>query len=78
MASEQQTTDEITIRIPFEVHDKLKQRAQETGFPSVSHYISYILRQVVSKLDTPEKERPINAGDEEKVKEQLRSLGYLQ
>lgn len=67
------------INIPKELAGKLSKRAKETGFSSLSSYVTYVLRQVVSNLEAEEKakSKAYSEKDEKKVKEKLRQLGYL-
>ena len=70
--------DSTQISIPKPLAEKLKKRMEGTDFESLSEYISYILRQVISKVEAEEKERKVfSKEEEEKVKERLRNLGYI-
>ncbi len=71
--------NEVTILIPKELAEKLGKRAESAEFDSLSTYVTYILRQVASRIETDEKtkNKTITKGDEEKIKEKLRSMGYL-
>ena len=72
--------DEVTISIPKDLAEKLRKRAESAEFNSLSTYITYILRQVASRIETDEKadSKTTTKEDEEKIKETLRSLGYLE
>jgi Arc/MetJ-type ribon-helix-helix transcriptional regulator len=74
-------TNITTISIPKPLAEKIKVRIEGTGFNSVSSYVTYVLRQVLSKVESEEQpNKPKEAfteEDERKVKERLRSLGYL-
>jgi len=65
--------------MPAELAEKLTKRAKSTGFKSLSSYIIYVLRQVLSNIETGEKPKKdsITKEGEKKVKEKLRKLGYL-
>ena len=65
-----------TISIPKPLAEKIKKRIEGTGFNSVSSYVTYVLRQVLSNVEKNEKE-PFSEEDERKIKERLRSLGYI-
>ena len=65
-----------TISIPKVLADKIKQRIEGTGFNSVSSYVTYVLRQVLSSVEGKQKEA-FSEEDERKIKERLRSLGYI-
>ncbi len=64
-----------TISIPTPLAEKIRKRIEGTGFHSLSSYVTYVLREVLS--GTEEEEEAFSKEDEEKVKERLRALGYL-
>jgi len=66
-----------TISIPTQLAEKIKKRIHGTGFTSISSYVTYVLREVVSSTDDQDKKEAFSKEDEEKVKERLRALGYL-
>ena len=69
-----------TISIPKPLAEKIKKRIKGTGFNSVSSYVTYVMRQVLSSIEEKEKNEEKEAfskEDEEKVKARLRSLGYI-
>lgn len=71
--------DFTTISIPTPLAEKLKKRKEGTGFGSLSSYVTYILRQVVSgiEMDEQKQREAFTEEDEKKVKDRLRGLGYL-
>lgn len=66
-----------TISIPKVLADKVRKRCEGTGFNSVSSYVTYVLRQVLSNVEEKESKEAFSEEDEKKVKARLRSLGYL-
>jgi len=76
MAKEKEEKKFTTISIPTKLAEKIKRRIQGTGFHSLSSYTTYVLREVISGIEEEEDEG-FTKEDEEKVKERLRSLGYL-
>ena len=67
-----------TVSIPKPLAKKIKKRMEGTGFNSISSYVTYVLRQVISSIEEEEKQQEsFSKEDEEKVKERLRALGYL-
>ncbi|MFQ6051851.1 MAG: CopG family transcriptional regulator [Candidatus Hydrothermarchaeota archaeon] len=64
-----------TVSIPTPLFEKIKKRIEGTGFTSVSSYVTYVLREIVAEEE--EEEEPFTEEDEERVKERLRALGYL-
>ncbi len=67
------------ISIPAPLAEKIKARCAGTGFNSVSEYAAYVLREVIASAGEEEKEpqKENSKSDEEKVKQRLRNLGYL-
>jgi len=66
-----------TVSIPKPLAKKIKKRMEGTGFNSMSSYVTYVLRQVISSMEEEEQTEEFSEEDEEKVKERLRALGYL-
>jgi Arc/MetJ-type ribon-helix-helix transcriptional regulator len=69
-------TKYTTVSLPKPLVQKIKERIEGTGFNSVSSYVTYVLREVIANMDD-EEEEAFSEEDEEKVKERLRALGYL-
>ena len=73
----------MKVEIPDEIAAKIKKRVEATDeFSSVEEYVNHILKQVVERLEKEQQEEkeeePVfSEEDEEKVKDRLRSLGYL-
>ena len=72
----------MKVEIPDEIVEKLKKRVDSTDeFDSIEKYVNYILKQVTERLENEKQEKdeePVfSEEDEEKVKDRLRSLGYL-
>ena len=63
-----------SVSIPTFLFDKEKEKSEKSGFPSVSAYVGYILREILS--EKPENDTLANQ-DAEIVKQRLRSLGYI-
>ncbi len=64
-----------TVSIPTPLFTKIAERIRDTGFTSVSSYVTYVLREIVT--EEPEEEEPFSKEDEERIKDRLRALGYL-
>ncbi|MFX0096366.1 MAG: CopG family transcriptional regulator [Candidatus Hodarchaeota archaeon] len=65
----------VSIKIPAQLYERIKKRLNETDFSSVSDYVAYVLREVLASLE--EDYEVFTEEEEKKVKERLRSLGYL-
>ena len=78
MSEEEHKVEYTTVSIPKILADKIKERMKGTGFSSVSSYVTYVLRQVLSSIEEEEKSiRAFTKEEEEKVKQRLRDLGYI-
>ena len=67
-----------TISIPSTLFKKLKTRIKGTGFSSVSSYVIYVMREIITNKDEGSRKRnPFTEEDEKRVKDRLRALGYL-
>ncbi|MGY5852650.1 MAG: CopG family transcriptional regulator [Candidatus Thorarchaeota archaeon] len=67
-----------TVSIPIPLFNKVRKRIEDTGFTSVSSYVTYILRELIASQNGTETERPFSKEDEAKVKARLQALGYLE
>ncbi len=66
----------VTVSIPVELAEKIKKKIEGTGFHSLSSYVTFVLREILINFEASKKET-FNKKDEDKVKERLRSLGYM-
>ena len=78
MSEEEHKVEYTTVSIPKPLVEKIKDRMKGTGFASVSSYVTYVLRQVISSIEEEERsKRAFTKEEEEKVKQRLRDLGYI-
>lgn len=78
MSEEEHRVDYTTVSIPKPLVEKIKERMKGTGFPSVSSYVTYVIRQVISSIEEEEHSKEaFTKEEEEKVKQRLRDLGYI-
>jgi Arc/MetJ-type ribon-helix-helix transcriptional regulator len=67
-----------TVSIPITLFKKIKERIADTGFSSVSEYVTYVLREIFAEEQTEQgKAQAFTPEDEKRVKDRLRALGYL-
>ena len=68
----------VDVKIPATLYKKVKKRIEGTDFKSVSDYVTYVLREVLTDAeDGTAKEPYFSKKDEKKIKDRLRSLGYI-
>ena len=78
MNEEEHKVEYTTVSIPKPLAEKIKERMKGTGFSSVSSYVTYVLRQVLSSIEADERSKQaFTKEEEEKVKQRLRDLGYI-
>jgi len=67
-----------TVSIPVTLWNRIKDLIEDTGFTSVSQFVTYILREVVSSMEK-EKIEDLSISEEERKKiiEKLKKLGYI-
>jgi tetrahydromethanopterin S-methyltransferase subunit G len=67
--------DKVPVYISRELYEKAKKYVEEQGgFESVEELVEFVLGEVLSG---EEGEQVFSEEEEEKVKERLRSLGYI-
>jgi Arc/MetJ-type ribon-helix-helix transcriptional regulator len=65
--------DYTTISIPKKLSKLVKELLIDTGFNSVSSFVTYLLRQILAE----NKGTSLDKKMENKIKERLRNLGYI-
>ena len=78
MSDDEHKVEYTTVSIPKPLVEKVKERMKGTGFSSVSSYVTYVLRQILSSIEEEEhSKQAFTKEEEEKVKQRLRDLGYI-
>ena len=67
-----------TVSIPVTLYRRIRELINGTGFTSVSQFVIYVLREVISSMEE-EKLRGESISEEEKrrIIDRLKRLGYL-
>jgi hypothetical protein len=68
-------TEKKAICVPAEMYERIKERAENSGFASVEEYVGFILSEVLKEEGY--EEAAINPEQEEEIKKRLRALGYM-
>jgi Arc/MetJ-type ribon-helix-helix transcriptional regulator len=63
------------IAIPTTLYKKIEEKIKGTEFPSVASYVAKAMDDSLSKDE--ETKEAFNKEDEEKVKDRLKALGYI-
>ncbi|UCH34998.1 MAG: CopG family transcriptional regulator [Armatimonadota bacterium] len=79
-------SEQVTLKIPRTLYERLKDVIADTGFRSVTEFAVYVLRDLASThaaaagpADQPRQpvDHPLTAEEIEAIRQRLRSLGYL-
>ncbi len=68
--------DKVTIKIPRPLYENLSKIIEGSGFNSVTEFIVYVLRDLLSSRSIT-KEPSLSKDEIEMVKKRLKTLGYL-
>jgi Arc/MetJ-type ribon-helix-helix transcriptional regulator len=63
------------VSIPTSLYKKIEETIKGTEYSSVGSYVAKVLRESLSKVE--ESKDVFSKEDEEKVKERLKALGYI-
>jgi Arc/MetJ-type ribon-helix-helix transcriptional regulator len=74
--AESKGSEKVTLKIPRPLYEKLQQIIPGTGYSSVTEFVVYVLRDLAATHELAEAE-PYSEAELVRVKERLRSLGYL-
>ncbi len=67
-----------TVSIPVTLYNRIKELIKDTGFTSVSQFVTYVLREVVASMEKEKLEsQSLSEEEKQKIIEKLRKLGYL-
>ena len=72
--------NKATIKIPRNLYNKLNDIISNTGFNSVTEFIVYVMRDLVSaeiEKEEPMEKDELSRQEIEMIRQRLRSLGYL-
>lgn len=69
------TRDKVTIKIPKELYNSLQKIIENTGFSSVTEFITFAMRSLVSGKSLEKEE--LSSEEIKKVRERLKALGYI-
>ncbi|MFW6122372.1 MAG: ribbon-helix-helix domain-containing protein [Petrotogales bacterium] len=76
--------DKVTIKIPRPLYKKLQKIIEGSGYSSVTEFVVYVLRDLVSSESFTEKEKKDDEVSElteeeiQAIKKRLRNLGYME
>jgi hypothetical protein len=72
-------TDDVTLKIPRPLYERLRQVIEGTGFHSVTEFSVYVLRDLVSsQAPSPREEDGLTHEEVTAIRRRLQALGYLE
>lgn len=66
-----------TVDLPGHVVERVEERLGRTEFDSVEEYVTFVMEEVLSRVEDETEDDEYEGVDEDEVKERLESLGYL-
>lgn len=66
-----------TVSIPVTLYNRIKELIKDTGFTSVSQYVTYVLREIVVAHEEAKYSEVFSEEDKKRIIEKLKKLGYL-
>jgi hypothetical protein len=73
-------TDDVTLKIPRPLYERLRQVIEGTGFHSVTEFCVYVLRDLASSQGpaVAQNEEGLTSEEVAAIRRRLQSLGYLE
>ena len=75
--TERRASKYTTVSIPVPLYERIRALIAGTGFTSVSQFVTYVLREVVSEMEREKAEAAVSEEEKKEIIERLRSLGYI-
>jgi Arc/MetJ-type ribon-helix-helix transcriptional regulator len=66
-----------TVELPERIVSRVEDRLPRTEFESSAEYITYVMEEVLYRVEQETDGDDFEAVDEDEVKDRLKSLGYL-
>jgi len=66
-----------TIELPDRIVERVERRLPRTEWDEPAEYITYVMEEVLYRVEEETEDDDFEAVDEEEVKDRLKSLGYL-
>lgn len=66
-----------TVELPARIIDRVEDRLSRTEFDSSAEYITYVMEEVLYRVEQETEDDDFESVDEDEVKDRLKSLGYL-
>lgn len=71
-----QKESRVTVKIPRPLYRRIQQVIENSGFSSPTDFIVFVLRDLVSEVETKE-DREYSPEELQVIRQKLKNLGYL-
>jgi Arc/MetJ-type ribon-helix-helix transcriptional regulator len=65
------------VELPSRIVERVEERLPRTEFDSSGEYITYVMEEVLYRVEQETADDDFEEVDEDEVKDRLKSLGYL-
>ena len=65
------------VELPTRIVERVEERLPRTEFDSSGEYITYVMEEVLYRVEQETEDDDFEEVDEDEVKDRLKSLGYL-
>lgn len=65
------------VQLPERVAERVEQRVPRSDFDSVDEYVTYVLEEVLERIDAETADANYESSHEAEVEDRLEALGYL-
>jgi len=66
-----------SVELPERIVERVEARLPRTEFDSSAEYVTYVLEEVLYRVEQETEDDDFEEVDEDEVKDRLKSLGYL-
>lgn len=76
--SEETTEQQVgTVELPEHIVERVEDRLPRTEFESTTEYVTFVMEEVLYRVEQGTDDEDFEEVDEDEVKDRLKSLGYL-
>jgi Arc/MetJ-type ribon-helix-helix transcriptional regulator len=73
----QESERKNSVELPSQIIDRVEARLPRTEFESEAEYITFVLEEILYRVEEETEDDDYEEVDEDEVKDRLESLGYL-
>lgn len=71
------TEESQAVDLPDRIVERVEARLPRTEFDDVGEYVTFVMEEVLYRVEKETEDDDFEAVDEDEVKDRLKSLGYL-